>query len=70
MHEVRAYKNEDGTFRVQVLGMVEVTRKIGEHEVKELREREAEVPRAALQIISFPQSTPLKYTAISFTVEE
>ena len=53
MKEIHAYRNEDGTYRVEILGTACTTRLLGKNKVKELIESKTEIPRASIQITPY-----------------
>lgn len=50
MKEIHAYQNDDGTYRVEIIGTTHQTKTVGKHEIKEMIEAKTEIPRALLHI--------------------
>ena len=50
MKEIHAYQNDDGTYRVEVLGVLFTEQTLGKGEIKTITESKIEVPRAQVSI--------------------
>ena len=56
MKEIHAYLNEDGTYRVEVLGVKFTKQTLGKCEVDTITESRMEIPRAQISITGLPPS--------------
>lgn len=48
MKEIHAYLNDDGTYRVEILGTTHQTKLFNKHTMKETIETKMEIPRASI----------------------
>lgn len=54
MKEIHAYKNDDGTYRVEIIGPVKSSRlQQGKGWVDEVTQSTTEIPRASIQITAY-----------------
>ena len=53
MKEIHAYQNEDGSFKVEIIETVCVTKLLGKHEVKDTTEKKVEITKASIHISPF-----------------
>ena len=53
MKEVHAYLNDDGTYRVEIIGTTYQTKMVGKQTMKETIETKTEIPRASIQINAY-----------------
>lgn len=67
MKEIHAYQNDDGTYRVEILGTTYQTKMMGKHTVKETIETKTEIPRASIQIDAYTNEDT--YEIITIEVE-
>lgn len=51
--EIHAYQNEDGTYRIEMLGDMENPICVGMKRIKEITESKVEIGRAAIKIIGY-----------------
>ena len=51
--EIHAYQNEDGTYRIEMLGDMEKSYMRGHEKIKEITESKVEIGRAAIKIIGY-----------------
>lgn len=56
MKEVHAYQNDDGTYKVEILGVKFTEQTLGKAEIKTITESKIEIPRAQISITSLPPS--------------
>lgn len=67
MKEIHAYQNDDGTYRVEILGTTYQTKMMGKHTVKETIETKTKIPRASIQIDAYTNEDI--YEIFTFEVE-
>lgn len=53
MKEIHAYQNDDGTYRVEILGTTYQTKMMGKQTIKETIETKTKIPRASIQIDAY-----------------
>lgn len=56
MKEIHAYQNDDGTYRVEVLGVKFTEKMLGKSTIREITDSKIEIPRAKVSITSLPPS--------------
>lgn len=56
MKEIHAYQNDDGTYRVEVLGVKFAEHTLGKAEIKTITESKLEIHRAKINITSLAPS--------------
>ena len=57
MKEIHAYQNDDGTYRVEILGQVKTSRlQHGKGWIDETTQSTAEIPRAQISITGLPSN--------------
>ena len=54
MKEIHAYQNDDGTYRVEILGVELTEQMLGKGKVRTTTESRMEVPRANIDIHALP----------------
>ena len=52
MKEIHAYQNDDGTYRVEVLGIQVVEKMLGKGVIRDTIESKIEMPRAQISIVN------------------
>ena len=53
MKEIHAYQNDDGTYRVEIIGTTYQTKMVGKQTIKETIETKTKIPRASIQIDAY-----------------
>lgn len=69
MKEIHAYKNDDGTYRVEVFGVTSSETMFGKSTIKETTEFRMEIPRALVNITSLPSSSEDEDKYFTITIE-
>ena len=69
MTEIHAYKNPDGTYRVEILDTKHIIKQVGKHKTKEITEYKAEIPRAIIDIAAC-QSNYIDTPTLTLMVDE
>jgi hypothetical protein len=69
MKEIHAYQNDDGTYRVEVLGVLFTEQTLGKSEIKTITESKMEVPRARISIIGLPPGDNDEGKYFTITIE-
>ena len=68
MKEIHAYLNDDGTYRVEILGITHQTKLFNKHTMKETTETKMEIPRASIQIEAYTNEDT--YEIFTFEVDD
>lgn len=70
MKEIHAYQNDDGTYRVEVLGVKFTEQTLGKGEIRTITESRVEVPRAQVNIIGLPPGEEDEGKYFTITIEQ
>ena len=69
MKEIHAYKNDDGTYRVEVISVKFTEQKLGKGEINTITESKMEVPRAQINITALPPGDEDEKTMFTIMIE-
>lgn len=70
MKEIHAYQNDDGTYRVEIIGAKFVEKTLGKGTIRETTESKMEVPRAQINITALPPCDDDERKIFTLTIEQ
>ena len=68
MKEIHAYQNDDGTYRVEILGVKLTEQMLGKGKIQTTTESRMEVPRANIDITALPPGNEDEKNIFTITV--